>query len=694
VTLTQSPPSVGADLPRIDGEAKVLGVAKYSYEQVVENPLYLHPVQSTVARGRVTTIDPSDAESLEGVVLVVTHLNAPRLADTSDGEYTVLQGDGVAFRGQLIGAVLAETPEVARHAAELVRVEYDVHEHDTELREDHPDLYEPGVVNPAYPTDSEDGAVDQALRAAAVVVDQRYTTPMEHNNPLEPHSCVSQWDEGPRLTVHDSTQGAHGVARTLAKVFGIPQADIRVIAPYVGGGFGSKGMPHAHNVLGVLAAQLVPGRPVKLALTRQQMFSLVGYRTPTIQRVRLGADADGRLRGIVHEAVEQTSRIKEFAEQTTVGTRSMYAADARRTTHRLVPLDVAVPSWMRAPGEAPGMFALESAMDELAEACGIDPVELRVRNDPETDPESGLPWSSRHLVECLRQGAERFGWSERGLPASRREGDWWVGYGVAASTYPAYTMPGSIASISYAGHDHYAVRIGAADIGTGSWTALTQVAADALGTPFEQVHLEIGDTRLPMATVEGGSAGLSSHGSAIVAAARRFREEHGSSPADGAVTESAQDDHPDLEKFSAHSYGAQFVEVRVDADTGEVRVPRAVGVFSAGRIVNPRTARSQLRGGMVWGLSMALHEHSVVDHRFGHVVTQDLADYHVPAHADIVDLDVTWLDETDPHANVLGAKGIGEIGITGTAAAVASAVYNAVGLRVRDLPITPDRLVR
>ncbi len=694
MTLTQSPPSVGADLPRIDGEAKVLGVAKYSYEQVSENPLHLHALQSTVARGRISSIDTAAAEALEGVVVVVTHLNAPRLADTSDGEYTVLQSDGVAFRGQLIGAVVAETPEVARHAAELVRVEYDVHEHDTELREDHPDLYEPGVVNPAYPTDSEDGPVDEALRQASVLVDQRYTTPMEHNNPMEPHACISLWEEGPRLTVHDSTQGAHGVASTLAKVFGIAKDDVRVIAPYVGGGFGSKGLPHAHNVLGVLAAQLVPGRPVKLALTRQQMFALVGYRTPTLQRVRLGADDDGRLRGIVHEAVEQTSRIKEFAEQTTVGTRSMYAADARRTTHRLVPLDVAVPSWMRAPGEAPGMFALESAMDELAEACGVDPVELRVRNDPETDPESGLPWSSRHLVECLRQGAERFGWSERGRPRSRREGDWWVGYGVAASTYPAYTMPGSIASISYAGHDHYAVRIGAADIGTGSWTALTQVAADALEMPFDQVHLEIGDTRLPMATVEGGSAGLSSHGSAIVAAARKFREEHGRSPADGAVTESTQDDHPDLQKYSAHSFGAQFVEVRVDADTGEVRVPRAVGVFSAGRIVNPRTARSQLRGGMVWGLSMALHEHSVVDHRFGHVVTQDLADYHVPAHADIVDLDVSWLDETDPHANVLGAKGIGEIGITGTAAAVASAVYNAVGLRVRDLPITPDRLVR
>ncbi len=423
------------------------------------------------------------------------------------------------------------------------------------------------------------------------------------------------------------------------------------------------------------------------------MFTLVGYRTPTLQRVRLGADAQGRITAVSHEAVEQTSRIKEFAEQTTVGTRSMYAGDARRTTHRLVPLDVAVPSWMRAPGEAPGMFGLESAMDELAEAVGLDPVELRVRNEPETDPETGLPWSSRNLVECMHAGAARFGWDLRGAPGSRREGDWLVGLGMASSTYPAYLMPGNTASVSYGGHGHYSVRIGAADIGTGSWTALTQIAADALGMPFDHVHLEIGDTMLPKATVEGGSAGLASHGSAILLAGRRFRAEHGTAPEAGATTE-ATTEPPGEPEYALHSYGAQFVEARVNVDTGEVRVPRMVGVFSCGRIVNPRTARSQLIGGMVWGLSMALHEKSVVDHALGHVVTHDLADYHVPSHADIGDIDVTWLDEEDPHANPLGAKGIGEIGITGTAAAVASAVYNATGTRVRDLPITPDRLLR
>lgn len=694
MTLTGIRPSVGTAVRRIDGEAKVRGLAKYAFEQIAAEPVYLHPLQATIARGRVTGVDTSAAEALEGVRLVLTHLNAPELADTSDGELTILQSPDVAFRGQLLGAVVATSPETARHAAGLVRFGYHEDAHDTRLREDHPDLYAPDKVNPAFPTDTEDGPLEQAFAGSAVLLDERYTTPMEHNNPMEPHACIALWENGPRLTLNDSTQNPHGVASTLAKVFGLEKSDIRVISPYVGGGFGSKGLPHSHNVLVVMAARLLPGTPVMMALTRQQMFSLVGYRTPTIQRLRIGADAEGRITGLVHEALEQTSRIKEFAEQTTVVTRHMYAAGARRTSHRLVALDVPVPSWMRAPGEAPGLFALESAMDELALAVGLDPVELRVRNEPESDPETGLPWSSRHLVECLRQGAERFGWSRRGLPGTRREGDWLVGMGVAASTYPGHLMPGSVAEISYGGMGHYSVRIGASDIGTGNWTVLTQVAADALGLPVDKVHVEIGDTNLPMATVEGGSAGLASHGSAVLEAARVFHEEHGYSPSPGATSRGTAGKHADAARFSAHSFGAQFVEVRVDADTGEVRVPRMVGVFSAGRIVNPRTARSQLMGGMVWGLSMALHEHSVMDHSLGLVMNHDLAEYHIASHSDVVDIDVSWLDEEDLHANALGAKGIGEIGITGTAAAVANAVHNATGIRVRDLPITPDTLVR
>src|SRR3954468_20987462 len=692
--MTVTARSVGEARTRVDGPAKVRGEATYAFEQPVENPAYLYPLTATVARGRVVDVDASRAEALEGVLLVMSHLNAPRLASTEDGEYTILQSNGVAFRGQLIGGVVAETSEIARHAAELVRVEYDVHEHDTELRADRDDLYEPGEVNPDQETTTEDGAVDAALAGAAVVVDHTYSTPMEHNNPMEPHATVAVWEDGPRLRLYDSTQGAHGVRRTLAPIFGLDPEHVTVVSPYVGGGFGSKGLPHAHNVLVSLAARMLPGRPVKLALTRQQLFTLAGYRTPTIQRVRLGADTDGRLVALSHEAVEQTSRIKEFAEQTTVVSRVMYAADTRRTTHRLAALDVPVPSWMRAPGEAPGMYGLESAMDELADACGLDPIELRVRNEPEKDPETGRPWSSRHLVECLHEGAARFGWSDRRPHGNRREGEWLVGLGVAASTYPGFSMPGSVAEIRYQDDGCYAVRIGAADIGTGTWTSLAQVAADALRCPFDCVQLEIGSTDLPMATVEGGSAGLSSWGATVVAAAEAFRGEHGDDPSPGDTTRaSSPEKPPDAEKYAVHSFGAQFAEARVNVDTGEVRVPRMLGMFSCGRIVNPRTARSQFIGGMTFGISMALHEHSVIDHRLGHVVTRDLVDYHIPVNADIGDLEVGWLDEVDEHANVRGTKGIGEIGIVGAAAAVASAVHNATGIRVRDLPITPDKLL-
>jgi xanthine dehydrogenase YagR molybdenum-binding subunit len=467
---------------------------------------------------------------------------------------------------------------------------------------------------------------------------------------------------------------------------------VRVISPHVGGGFGSKGTPHANVVLAALAAKLVEGRPVKFALTRQQMFALAGYRTPTIQRVRLAADPDGYLVALAHDVVEQTSRIKEFAEQTAVASRTMYRATARRTAHRLARLDVPVPSWMRAPGETPGMYAAEAAMDELAEQCGLDPVELRIRNDPDVDPDTGLPYSHRDLVGCLREGARRFGWSERRAPGARRERDAWVGLGVAASTYPARVRPGSTALIRYGADGRYQVQIGAADIGTGTWTALAQIAADALRCPIDAIELAIGDTALPPAVVEGGSMGLGSWGSAVFAAAAAFRARHGEHPAAGDEASADTPEDAADSGYALHSFGAQFAEVRVDADTGEIAVPRMLGVFSVGRIVNPLTARSQLIGGMVMGLSMALHERSVLDPRFGHIVNHDLAEYHVPTNADVGEFEAIWLDEYDRHANPLGTHGIGEIGIVGAAAAVANAVYNATGIRVRDLPITPEHL--
>jgi xanthine dehydrogenase YagR molybdenum-binding subunit len=696
MTLLESH-AIGRPVARLDGRAKVTGTAPYAFEQPVDDPSYLHPLQSTIARGRIVAMDTTAARAVDGVLDVLTVFDAPELADASDGELAILQDARVHFRGQLIGGVVAESAEIARHAAGLVIPEYLEEPHDAELTVDHPGLYTPEKVNPEYPPDSDDGDVDAALSAAAFTVDQTYTTPFEHNNPMEPHACIAIWDtrEGePVITMYDSTQGVHVVRQTLTPIFGLEPEQMRVVAPHVGGGFGSKGAPHAHDVLVLMAAQRSNGRPVKLALTRQQMFALVGYRTQTIQHLKLGAGKDGTLTAIIHDVIEQTSAIKEFAEQTAVTSRKMYASPNRRTSHRLAKLDVPVPFWMRAPGEAPGTYAAEVAMDELAVACNIDPIELRIRNEPENDPETGNPWSGRHLVECLRVGAERFGWEPRDPQAAKQSpGEWCTGTGVASSTYPGMAMPGNAARITYIAEGRYTVQIGAADIGTGTWTTLTQIAADALGCEIDAVELQIGDTNLPSASVAGGSSGMTSWGSAVVAAARQFRQDHGNPPAVGASTTAEAPDNPDADKFTVQSFGAHFVEARVNRDTGEIRVPRMLGVFSVGKAINARTLRSQLIGGMTMGLSMALHEESVRDPRFGHIVTQDLATYHISAHADVADIDAIWLDETDEHLNPMGSRGAGEIGIVGAAAAVVNAVYNATGVRVRDLPVTLDKVL-
>lgn len=693
MTELLEPRAIGQDLARRDGEAKVRGTARYAFEADVESPAYCHPVQATVARGRITSIDTSAAEAVDGVLTVLTHLGAERLADTDDAELAILQDGDIAFRGQLIGVVVADTSEAARQAADLVRVEYVEEPFDVALSADRDDLYKPDKINPGYPTDTAQGDVAAAMAAAEVTVEQTYTTAMYHNNPLEPHATTALWDASGAgtLTLWDSTQAVHGVRRVISGVFGLDPEQVHVICPYIGGGFGSKGTPHANVVLAAMAARAVPGRAVRLALTRQQMFFLVGYRTPTIQRMQLAADSDGRLSAIALDVVEQTARFKEFAEQTGMPTRTMYAAPNRRTTHRLAALDVPVPSWMRAPGECPGMFGPEVAMDELAEALGIDPIELRIRNEPETDPDSGKPWSSRLLVRCLREGAERFGWSERG-PGGQRDGQWLVGTGVACSIYPVYRQAKSTVTIRFE-DGRYVAEIGAADLGTGAWTVLPQITADALGVPVEHVEARIGDTRYPFATVAGGSSGTSTWGTAAVEAAKAFREKFGSDPADGDETDGEVGSAAKDDQHAAFAFGAQFAEARVNVDTGEIRVPRLLGVFDAGRIINPRTARSQFIGGMTMGLSMALHENSVMDPRLGQVVNHDLAEYHVAANADVGDIEAVWLDVPDPYANPMGSKGIGEIGITGTAAAVSNAVHHATGVRVRDLPITLDKVL-
>jgi xanthine dehydrogenase YagR molybdenum-binding subunit len=680
----------GPELARVESVDKVTGRATYAYEYPHQAPVYAWIVQSPIGRGRVTGVDADHVLRENEVISVLWHENAPRLGDAGDAVLAVLQEPEIAYTGQVVALVVATTAEAAREAARNLPVRYEELGHDVVLTPDHESLYKPAKVNPAFETDTEQGDPDGAFAASAIQVDQVYRTVALHNNPMEPHATIAAWDNG-TLTVQDSNQGGHPVRAVLAKLFEIEPTAVRVVNAHVGGGFGSKGTPRPGVVLASMAA-LVTGRPVKLALTRQQLFALVGYRTPTIQHVRLGADADGRLNSISHQVVEQTATVKEFAEQTAVATRMMYAAEHRRTSHRLARLDVPVPSWMRAPGECPGFFAFESAMDELALAAGLDPIELRIRNEPDLDPEKGVPFSSRNLVACMRQGAERFGWSQRDpRPAARREGEWLIGSGMSASVYPTYLSPASArAEVDESGR--VVVSINATDIGTGARTALLQLAGEALDLPVDRVEVRIGDTDLPEAGLAGGSMGTASWGWAVTKAgqalAERLAEHPGGVPTGGlSVTVSTVDEVKGLKDLSRHAFGAQFVEVRVNTVTGELRVPRMVGVFAAGRIVNARTARSQFIGGMTMGLSMALLEEGVMDAQFGDFANHDLAGYHVAACADVGEIDVSWFEEEDGDLNGTGTKGIGEIGIVGTAAAVANAVHHATGIRVRELPI-------
>ncbi|TDE32196.1 xanthine dehydrogenase family protein molybdopterin-binding subunit [Actinomadura sp. 6K520] len=679
---------------RLEGREKVTGQARYAYEYPMEDPAYLAAVQAEAGRGEIVSVDTASARRLPGVLAVLSCENAPPLASRSNGELAVLQSRTVSYRGQFVAAVVAETLETAREAARLLRVEYAAEAPDVRFRDDHSGLYRPDEVNAGLPADTEQGAPEAAFSDSDVQVDVTYTTPAEHNNPMEPHTTVAHWNEDGSLTLYESTQGASSHQRTLARIFGLDREQVRVVSPHVGGGFGAKGTPRPNAVLAAMAAREV-GRPVKFAVPRQQMYATTGYRTPTIQRLRLGADADGRLNAIVHDVVEQTSTVREFAEQAASPTRIMYRAPHRRTTHRVVRLDVPTPSWMRAPGETPGMYALESAMDELAVAAGIDPVELRVRNDTDREPESGLPFSSRNLVACLREGAGRFGWAGRDpAPRSRRAGRRLLGTGVAAATYPARLNPGR-ATARAEPDGTFTVRIAAADIGTGARTALAVLAAETLKADLGRVRMEVGDSSLPAASVAGGSSGTASWGTAVVRACEALRERlNGSVPPEGVEASADTADEVKVqEEYARHAFGAHFAEVEVDIDTGEVRVSRMLGVFAAGRIINPVTARSQFVGGMTMGIGMALMEESVMDERFGDYLNRDLAQYHVPACADVLDIEAVWLEESDPHLNPMGAKGIGEIGIVGAAAAIGNAVHHATGVRVRDLPITPARLL-
>ncbi|MER6186155.1 xanthine dehydrogenase family protein molybdopterin-binding subunit [Streptomyces sp. NPDC001652] len=688
--------ALGAPAERREGRDKVTGVARYAAEHTVSGRVHAWPVAAAVASGSVRVIDAAEALRLPGVLTVLTHENAPRLADPDDPTLVVLQNSRVPHRGWPVALVVAETLEAARSGAAAVRVEYAAREHDVTLTEDHPGAYSPDEANGGYPAQREQGDPEGAFTSAAVRVDVGYRVPPLHNHPMEPHAATARWDDG-RLVVHDSSQGATVVRATLAALFRLPEDRVTVMSEHVGGGFGSKGTPRPHVVLAAMAARQT-GRPVTVALPRRLLPALVGHRAPTLHRLRLGATEQGSLTSLRHEVTTHTSRIKEFVEQAAVPARIMYAAPNSRTGHRVVPLDVPSPSWMRAPGEAPGMYALESAMDELAVALGTDPVELRIANEPDTEPDSGKPFSSRHLVECLREGARRFDWSQRDpRPGTRSAGPLLLGTGVAAAMYPVLIQP-STAGAQARPDGSFVVRVNATDIGTGARTVLAQVAADALGVPLERVRTEIGNSDLPSASLAGGSSGTASWGWAVHQACTRLRvalaEHTGPLPEPGLTASADTQGSADADSdYSRHAYGAHFAEVGVDTVTGEVRVRRLLGVYAAGRILNARTARSQFIGGMTMGLGMALTEGSTMDAAFGDFTEADLAAYHVPVHADVPAVEAHWIDEDDPHLNPMGSKGIGEIGIVGTAAAIGNAVHHATGVRYRELPLTPDRVL-
>ncbi|MGA5548043.1 xanthine dehydrogenase family protein molybdopterin-binding subunit [Streptomyces pseudogriseolus] len=695
-----APGVVGTAHTRVEGRDKVTGAARYGGDIPFAGLAHGTFVLSTVARGRILSLDTAPVLAMPGVLAVLHHGNAPRLAGDyvgmlgvrPDPTALVFQHDRVPHAGWPVALVVAETPEQSRAAADALAVTYEEEPHDIALSADRPDAY---PAEGHMPGVTEKGDLEAELAASAHVVDAEYTTPEEHHAMMEPHVATAWWDGG-RLDLVDSDQGITWVADEFARMFSLDPSAVRVRSEHVGGGFGSKGVRAPQVAAAMAAAEL--GRPVRVTLTRRQMFSVTGYRSPTVQRVRLGAGPDGRLRALEHVSLNQTSTVYEFVEPGAGVARTMYDATAHRTENRVVRLDVPSPTWMRAPGEAPGSFALECALDELAEKCGVDPIELRLRNEPETGPVSGLPFAGRNVAACFREGARRFGWDARDpRPGVRRDGRWLVGTGTAAASFPAGALP-STAAVTADADGTFTVRISASDIGTGARTALTLIAADALRVPAERVRVHLGDSDFGPSGIAAGSMGTRSWGWAVAAAAGELRERlvpGGELPPEGITVRS--DTTQAIAALAAkerHTWGAQFAEVAVDVTTGEVRVRRMLGVFAAGRIVNPLTARNQLVGGMTWGISMALHEEAVRDAASGALYGADLAGYHVATHADVpAEVEAVWVDDHDPDDPV-GIKGIGEVGIVGAAAAVANAVWHATGVRHRGLPIRPDRVLR
>ncbi|MDJ0277593.1 xanthine dehydrogenase family protein molybdopterin-binding subunit [Sphingomonas sp. 2R-10] len=734
---------IGKPVSRLDGALKVTGGAAFAAEHRFDDMVYAALAYSTIARGRITAIDTGPAEAAPGVVLVMTHRNAPRMATppvfgssanaVGPADLPIFQDDRVHWNGQPIACVLAGTQEQADHAAALLGVTYAEEPSTTDLAGAKGNGLEQGLFM-GQPLRNAIGDAEGALARAAHRVDQRYRTPRHNHNPIEPHAATLAW-VGDTLVIHDASQMVTQQAQTMADVFGLKPGQVRLTSPYVGGGFGCKGL-WDHQVIAAAASRLA-GRPVRIALSREGMYRTVGGRTLTEQRVAIGADADGTFEALVHTGLSVMTPHNNMPEPFILGTRSAYAVPNILLQVEVARMNMLANTFMRAPGEAVGTFALESAIDELAVDLGIDPVELRIRNEPDRDPTSGLPFSSRHIVKAWRDGAARFGWDARpATPGTRTEGEWRIGMGCATGTYPYYRMPGAKARLTLVrdGDDVRAkVEVAAAEMGMGTSTTTAIVAAERLGLPIDRIEVGYGDSDIPGAIMAGGSQQTAAIGAAVIAAhgelvATLLKLAGNDSPLAGLSVDEVGSDGGGLAKlddparresyasilaraqrdsvsvtkagsmpfefmhWSMHSRSALFCEVRVNSVTGEVRVSRFLGAFDCGRILNPVTATSQFRGGIIMGLGMALMEETQFDERSGRIMNPSLAEYHVPVHLDVPEIDVIWTDIADPHAP-MGAHGIGEIGITGVAAAVANAVYSATGKRVRDLPITLDRLL-
>jgi xanthine dehydrogenase YagR molybdenum-binding subunit len=732
----------GQPLDRTDGIAKVTGAAPFSAEHAFPRLAHAVIVTSTIPSGRIGAIDTAAAEKMNGVLAVMTHLNAPRLpkggraaagAPPAGRTLTLLQDDEVHYNNQPIAVVVADTLEHARDAANHVHTRYQASTSKLDFNDARKLAHSPGKVQ-TEGADSTRGDYASGLGKAASQIEAVYRTPAEHHNPMEPHATIAVWD-GDHLTLYDSTQYVTGVQTTIARTFGIPPEKVRAICPFTGGGFGCKGSTWSHVALAAMAAKMT-ARPVKLELERPQMFGSVGGRPNTEQRLVLATQSDGRLTAMRHDVISSTSMIEDWTEPSAMVSRMLYAVPNQETTHRLAKLNIGTPTFMRAPGESTGSYALECAMDELAIQLKMDPIQLRLQNYAESDPKDGKPWSSKSLRECYRVGAEKFGWNKRNpAPRSMRSGNTLVGMGMATATYPAKRSPAS-AMARILPDGTAMVQSGSQDLGTGTYTVMTQVAADALGFPMNKVRFELGDSTMPKAPVSGGSQSAASVAPAVQAACVAARAELiGMAAADpespfsgvnrddidvvdgwlvnraspsrrepiaaviarrgGKPIEARADSKPGDEdkNYSMHSFGAVFAEVHVDIDLGEIRVPRVVAAYGVGQLLNKKAGHSQLMGGIVWGVGMALLEKTEYDLRTGRILNANLAEYHVPVNADIGAIDITVLDEKENRINALGAKGIGEIGITAVAAAIANAVYHATGKGVRDLPITLEKVM-